>query len=505
MNKNITKAFLMHKNIEVARLVVDEESNILPEYYNSQKTDHIPLGGLLKDPYFKTYWWTDRAINSNRPGTQNALERLGYTSTKNMLLNNLGLSLSDCYWLKPYDSDARWEDVNLFRNDFKDYFGIVSIDPSAKIDKTEFFSPTTSNGMIPKKWVMTEDGKRVLIKYLRKCECQQSMNEVFASNINALQNFNNYVTYNRINLDLGNDNLGIGCACDCFCDEHKEFITADEVLQSMHYPHGSKIQPLRYFASKEGLNMEEFDRQMDYQIMLDFLISNCDRNTRNYGFLRDPDTLKVKQLAPIFDNGYSMLYENIVDYMFDPDEDFKIHAFEKTERFMLRHVNDRKVLDLNKLSSINFDAYKIDSERYNYKIDVLKSIFYRKIELLDCFQRGINIWKADEYKQYVPVNSYKPTQDELTFQCKKYAIEREAYNQEMFQDIIHESEQPINTTSQKDNVLSQTIKLSDTPILKRSNNVMDTAIVKDAINKSHITQNSEKSNHGISSFIPSHR
>ena len=75
----------------------------------------------------------------------------------------------------------------------------------------------------------------------------------------------------------------------------------------------------------------------------------------------------------------------------------------------------------------------------------------------------------------------------------------------MFQDIIHESEQPINTTSQKDNVLSQTIKLSDTPILKRSNNVMDTAIVKDAINKSHITQNSEKSNHGISSFIPSHR
>ena len=46
MNKNITKAFLMHKNIEVARLVVDEESNILPEYYNSQKTDHIPLNGI---------------------------------------------------------------------------------------------------------------------------------------------------------------------------------------------------------------------------------------------------------------------------------------------------------------------------------------------------------------------------------------------------------------------------------------------------------------------------
>ena len=62
--------------------------------------------------------------------------------------------------------------------------------------------------------------------------------------------------------------------------------------------------------------------------MLDFLISNCDRNTRNYGFLRDPDTLKVKQLAPIFDNGAGIMSDIMMEYPMSIDA---IHYIDKVK------------------------------------------------------------------------------------------------------------------------------------------------------------------------------
>ena len=36
------------------------------------------------------------------------------------LFNNLGLSLNDYYWICPLGSKLKWEDVNLYDNDFKD-------------------------------------------------------------------------------------------------------------------------------------------------------------------------------------------------------------------------------------------------------------------------------------------------------------------------------------------------------------------------------------------------
>ena len=53
----------------------------------------------------------------------------GLISTGEYLLRNLGLSLTDHYWIKPIDSSLKWAEVNLFDNDFRD--NIISLQPSA--------------------------------------------------------------------------------------------------------------------------------------------------------------------------------------------------------------------------------------------------------------------------------------------------------------------------------------------------------------------------------------
>ncbi len=73
--------------------------------------------------------------------TNSALQRLGYASTNSALVDNLALSLSDCYWIKPRGEEFTWADVNLFTNDFVDTFGELTLNIEKTLDlrqKTKF-------------------------------------------------------------------------------------------------------------------------------------------------------------------------------------------------------------------------------------------------------------------------------------------------------------------------------------------------------------------------------
>ena len=127
----------------------------------------------------------------------------------------------------------------------------------------------------------------------------------------------------------------------------------------------------------------------------------------NIGFLRDPDTLNIKGMAPIYDNGNSMLIKSYYSYQTDPNKDVKVHSFEKTERLLLKHVKDRSVFNLDKISNINFDAFKSFSGEKFWAIDYLKNAFFLKVELLHSFQKGIDIWNKNKFPGIV-VNKSMP-------------------------------------------------------------------------------------------------
>ncbi|MCR5602877.1 MAG: hypothetical protein K6G27_04140 [Lachnospiraceae bacterium] len=191
--KRVAEYFLMHKDIRVCLIDIDENGNIGSVRRNEAAAAHFPLGGQMNNMKFHE-WWRDRAIPKTRHGAKNALQKLGYTSTNSALVNNLALSLSDCYWIMPRETELSWAEVNLFANDFVDTFGEITLNSDYVIDlrnKTRF-DCATSQGELQKKWCIDKNGRRFLIKGNYGDSYQQSLNEIFAAKLHKKQGYNNY-------------------------------------------------------------------------------------------------------------------------------------------------------------------------------------------------------------------------------------------------------------------------------------------------------------------------
>lgn len=106
----------MHKNIPVADIDIDETLGGKSKIRNIISKEHIPVGVVRMqrqnetvDRYAFNQWWTGRSISASRMGLSDMLDTLGISRTNLLLTKCLGLSLSDHYWVKPYDSDMTWE------------------------------------------------------------------------------------------------------------------------------------------------------------------------------------------------------------------------------------------------------------------------------------------------------------------------------------------------------------------------------------------------------------
>ncbi|MCF0129661.1 MAG: hypothetical protein HUJ70_13850, partial [Pseudobutyrivibrio sp.] len=182
--------YLMHKDIPVCLMDISDDGIIKNVRKNKSAEEHIPLGGQMNDMKFHD-WWRDRAIPKTRHGAKTALQKLGYASTSSALVNNLALSLSDCYWIQPRGENLTWKEVNLFTNNFVDTFGELTINSEHVIDlrnKTRF-NCASSQGELQKKWCIANDGRRYMIKGNYGQSYQQSLNEIFASKLHEQQGF----------------------------------------------------------------------------------------------------------------------------------------------------------------------------------------------------------------------------------------------------------------------------------------------------------------------------
>ena len=88
---------LMHRTKEIARIELDEFSNIasIYEVYDSK---HLPVGTVQKEVVNKralAKWWSGRSIPASRQGLKEALQELGMTVSQELLDKCYGLSLSD--------------------------------------------------------------------------------------------------------------------------------------------------------------------------------------------------------------------------------------------------------------------------------------------------------------------------------------------------------------------------------------------------------------------------
>ncbi len=306
------KCILMNKNTEVLLAEYNPVSKFFDEIIEVYHIDYAPY--ILKSFYeekdfnnnsFRTNlseWFKGRGIPSWRDKLDLLLHRLDITTPTELLDKAFGLSLSDQYWIKPYDSNLKYDDINFFDNDF-DYaeFLEASLSLNSKVIRKETSLKTpnnTTDGMLKKAWII-EDGTRYLLKGGYRNEVLQPFNEVLAAEICKRLGFN-HVEYT---LDTYKDM--VVSKCPCFITKDTELITCYQIKNDMKR-YDAEEDYEDYIKVLEENGLKNAREELENMYILDFLIMNEDRHLNNFGIIRDVNTLKWLDVAPIFDNGMAL-------------------------------------------------------------------------------------------------------------------------------------------------------------------------------------------------------
>ena len=80
-------------------------------------------------------WFKGRGILSWRDDLDLLLAKLNVSTPTELLDKAFGLSLSDQYWIKPFDSEIEYKDISFFEHDFEDsHFTSAIFSNSREID-----------------------------------------------------------------------------------------------------------------------------------------------------------------------------------------------------------------------------------------------------------------------------------------------------------------------------------------------------------------------------------
>lgn len=347
------KCLLMNKSVEVLKAEYDSATGVFTNVYEIYNINYAPyiLKDATLDDSFRTKlseWFKRRGIPSWRDQLDLLLHRLNIIAPFELLDKSFGLSLSDQYWLKPLDSNIKYDDINFFENDF-DYleFMEASLSKNSKIIQNiaSLRTPNnTTDGMLKKAWII-ENGTRYLLKGGYKNETLQPFNEALASEICKRLGFN-HVEYT---LDTYKDM--VISKCPCFINTNTELVTCHQIKENMkRYDNINDYE--EYIKKLDTEGIKDVRIKMENMYILDFIIMNEDRHLNNFGIIRDVNTLKWLDVAPIFDNGQSLNIEYYDEEELHISNEGKLFYEVKPFDEIIKVVKDIKRIDLNKLDGI---------------------------------------------------------------------------------------------------------------------------------------------------------
>ena len=377
------KYYLMHCDDQCGTLIIDETNGRAAGFKNGQNGLSPYLGN--SDLAKIKRWWEMRAVPASRAAIQEVIRKAGYINTEMYLAKNLGLSMTDCYWICPEDADIRYTDImfsqlkNVEQGRIP-YHNDSSYDPNASL-----------GGQMEKYWDLSGITP-VLVKESTRYYGQQSVNEAFAAKVHELQSADiPFVKYTAEKAD----GHGIICKCDSFTSNSVELVSAYEIVESTKRL--SSISSYDHYINvcvDNGIDKGLMQEYMDYQTFTDFIISNTDEHLQNFGVLRDTVSMKLIGPAPIFDSGNSMFFSEDCTTPYNRVDMLKrdITAFYTREEQMLSKINNKHIVKLDLLPSpdevMDFYAeYGIPEK----KAAVIARNYKTKLELATEFQNGIRI------------------------------------------------------------------------------------------------------------------
>lgn len=314
------KYVLMNKNKMVMLIDYNDKDFVIEKIYEVYNMDCAPLSvinamndkskSLLNEV---NSWYKSRGIPSWRKDLENLLEKLNVSSPEELLNKSFSLSLSDQYWLKDSESSIKWEDINFFTNDFEyEAYLEASLDSSSheiSTDKNVLRSPNnTTDGMLQKGWII-EGGKRVLVKGTYTFNREEPFNEWLASQVCKRLGF----PYCNYTIDFIN-NEKLVSKCENFVSSDEEIISAYDIYKSVKKPNNINDYE-HYINILEQHNVPDARKNVASMFLVDYILMNTDRHMKNFGVIRNVNTLKWERTAPIFDTGQSMQCDKIVANM----------------------------------------------------------------------------------------------------------------------------------------------------------------------------------------------
>ena len=154
-------------------------------------------------------------------------------------------------------------------------------------------------GDLLKKWKIV-NGERVLLKSGVGFVNQEPYNEVAATALHRrLMEPGEFTPYT-----LFEDGRRVYSACPNLLGPNEELVAAWDVIRNVKQP--NNLSDLRFYVKHLedlGLDADATMTSLAKMFAGDFVLANRDRHYRNFGIIRNVETLEVTGIAPVFDSG----------------------------------------------------------------------------------------------------------------------------------------------------------------------------------------------------------
>lgn len=262
------------------------------------------------------------------------------------------VSLQDTFWVKRENSKLNWNNVSPFRNNYSNVISTYALEGIyLGNNEKNYFSPVMStNGSFPHTWKF-KGSNIYFIKAGSKYTLggsnsgREPFSEYYASKVARYLGFN-CVDYNIRNHLRHDKKVDTVTECKSFTTESIGSVTAHNLgLDSYE----SVIEYSKKLSDKA------YNTCID-MLFLDCLLLNTDRHFSNIEFLMNNDTLEIIDMAPIFDNNYSLLPRFIDGLDKFNREDYTVRdgrTFDNLYNLVKKHKNYRNKLIA--LKNFNFE------------------------------------------------------------------------------------------------------------------------------------------------------
>ena len=285
------------------------------QWINEFRKHLLPLDlELTNDGIIK--WLRSRVIPSNREMVAKVLAALdlNLSDLKGVIDVCMGLSLNDSYWVVSDVAERKFSEYNLYENRFTEALSLVAYTGWGYNGKNFRTSPElTTGGMLRKGWRMNSRNEIWLYKGGTDGFANtgnEPYSEFYASQIAERMGLK------AVKYELENWKGILASKCRLFTDIDTSYIPIGHIVRT-----GGIDAVIEYYKSLG----DEFYQDLASMLVFDAVILNEDRHYGNFGVLRDNKTGKIKETAPIFDNGISLLC-----YAMKMDFDNGIEEYVKT-------------------------------------------------------------------------------------------------------------------------------------------------------------------------------